>query len=188
MKSGRGEVTAWWNNVSEFHTQAISPHDHIACNMSSSWVLNSAHIADSVICRRWRLAIVGSALWQALQMKSWIFLGTRSCQIPLQNFLVGLELELPTRSLEAYAASILYALLVENWPDGVRDQVMQSRGALSLKGMFRMASASCGRKFSWITSFFHSPFSWFIRLLTVAFGGRFGKAEIGVLLGWLGSH
>ena len=63
---GGGEVNAWWNHVNEFQTQAISPQDQVACSVSSSWPLHSSHTARSVIWRRWRLVMVGNALWHTL--------------------------------------------------------------------------------------------------------------------------
>ena len=72
-KSDGGEVTAWWNHVNEFHKQAISLQDQVAFILSSSWLLHNSHTIESVIWRRRRLVMVGNALWQALQMKCWIF-------------------------------------------------------------------------------------------------------------------
>lgn len=100
-KSGGGEVTAWWNHVMEFQTQAISLQDQIA------WSLHNSHIAVIVIWRRQRLLMEGSALLQALQMKCLILLGTRNCQMQFQNFLFGTRLELPAFTIDAHETSSL---------------------------------------------------------------------------------
>ena len=89
-----GGFMACWDQLCVLHTASTSLQFHKACKTSSGPSLQSSHSSEEKIFRRTRLHLAGRALLQALQTKCLIFLGTRRCQIPLQNCFCGSKLEL----------------------------------------------------------------------------------------------
>ena len=135
-----------WVQDSMFQTSSSLLHAHRAWNVSLGAVLHSSQTSNGLIFLWTRLAMVGRALLQARQAKCFTLFALSSSIKFFQKLRWELRVELPTTPLLSRATIILYELLVEKEPFGVRPQLILSGGSLLLKGIPKITNASWGRK------------------------------------------